>query len=200
MSSKFISSLTARRTVYALSASSPVPNSKIVEIVNEIVKHSPTAFNSQSSRAVVVFGDEHKKVWQFTKKALKAIVPAEAWPQSEQRVSGFENAHGTVLLYEDKNVVKGLQEKMPMYADKFPLWADHAHGILASNLWVALELEGLGANLQHYNPLLDADVQKEFDIPEGWELKAQLVFGKVEAPAGEKTFQPLESRVKVFGA
>ncbi|KDE05742.1 hypothetical protein MVLG_03834 [Microbotryum lychnidis-dioicae p1A1 Lamole] len=200
MSSKFISSLTARRTVYALSASSPVPNSKIVEIVNEVVKHSPTSFNSQSSRAVVVFGDEHKKVWQFTKKALKAIVPAEAWPQSEQRLSGFENAHGTVLLYEDKNVVKSLQENMPMYADKFPQWADHAHGILASNLWVALELEGLGANLQHYNPLLDADVQKEFDIPEGWELKAQLVFGKVEAPAGEKTFQPLESRVKVFGA
>ncbi|SGY66703.1 BQ5605_C004g02697 [Microbotryum silenes-dioicae] len=200
MSSKFISSLTARRTVYALSASSPVPNSKIVEILNEVVKHSPTSFNSQSSRAVVVFGDEHKKVWQFTKKALKAIVPAEAWPQSEQRLSGFENAHGTVLLYEDKNVVKSLQENMPMYADKFPQWADHAHGILASNLWVALELEGLGANLQHYNPLLDTDVQKEFDIPEGWELKAQLVFGKVEAPAGEKTFQPLESRVKVFGA
>ncbi|SCV72694.1 BQ2448_4231 [Microbotryum intermedium] len=200
MSSKFISALTARRTIYALSASSPIPNSKIVEIVNEIVKHSPSSFNSQSSRAVVVFGDEHKKVWQFTKKALKAIVPAEAWPQSEQRLSGFENGHGTVLLYEDMNVVKGLQEKMPTYAAKFPQWADHAHGILASNLWVALELEGLGANLQHYNPLLDADVQKEFGIPEGWELKAQLVFGKVEAPAGEKAFQALESRVKVFGA
>ena len=47
---------------------------------------------------------------------------------------------------------------------------------------------GLGANLQHYNPLIDEAVAKEWNLPESWKLRGQLVFGSIEAPAGEKTF------------
>jgi nitroreductase family protein len=31
-------------------------------------------------------------------------------------------------------------------------------------------------------------------------LRAQMVIGGIEAPAGEKTFEPVENRLKVFGA
>ena len=96
MSSSFLSSVVARRTVYQLSASSPIPDSKILEIVNEAVKHSPTSFNSQSSRAVVLFGDEQKKVWDIAKEAIKGVVPAEAYPASEVRLNGFQAAYGSV--------------------------------------------------------------------------------------------------------
>jgi predicted oxidoreductase (fatty acid repression mutant protein) len=65
-------------------------------------------------------------------------------------------------------------------------------------VWTSLEIEGLGASLQHYNPLIDADVRKEWNIPDSWNLVAQMPFGKIVAPAGEKEFQPLEERIKVF--
>lgn len=70
-------------------------------------------------------------------------------------------------------------------------------------LWTALELEGLGVNLQHYNPPIDPRLQTEYNIPDTWTLKAQMVFGKPTAPAGEKSFanpHAVEERVKVFGA
>ncbi|CEQ43211.1 SPOSA6832_05115 [Sporobolomyces salmonicolor] len=240
----FLEVIKERRTIYALSKSSPISDERIVELVNTVVKHSPSSFNSQSSRAVVLLGKHHDKLWQFAKDQIKAIVPADAWPASEQRLNGFQGAYGTVLLFEDKETVEGLQKAVPLYAQhvspfpppfraiksglrlrtslildfgphdlpQFPTWSEHAHGILVQNLWAALCAEGVGANLQHYNPLLhsanpvplhfrfqiDADIQKEWDIPATWILRAQLVIGTPAAPAGEKEFKPLEERVKVF--
>ena len=63
-----------------------------------------------------------------------------------------------------------------------------------------LAAAGVGANLQHYNPLPDAAIAKEWNLPESWLLRAQMVIGGIEAPAGEKAFEPVENRLKVFGA
>ncbi|GAA5912277.1 hypothetical protein JCM5296_000486 [Sporobolomyces johnsonii] len=194
----FLDAIKERRTIYALSKSSPIPDERIIELVNTVVKHSPSSFNSQSSRVVVLLGKHHDKLWDFAKAQIKAIVPEDAWPASEQRLNGFQGAYGTVLLFEDKETVEGLQKNIPLYAHHFPTWSEHAHGILVQNLWVALSAEGVGANLQHYNPLIDADIQKEWDVPATWTLRAQLVFGAPAAPAGEKEFKPLEERVKIF--
>lgn len=65
--------------------------------------------------------------------------------------------------------------------------------------WTALEAEGFGANLQHYNPLPDQKAAAQWNIPIEWSLRAQLVFGgraegwKEKLP--EKQFQPLEQRL-----
>lgn len=69
-------------------------------------------------------------------------------------------------------------------------------------VWTALEAEGLGCNLQHYNPLIDVRIQTEWNVPTAWNLKSQLVFGTpiTGAPLKEKTFSPLEERIKVYGA
>lgn len=53
-------------------------------------------------------------------------------------------------------------------------------------LWTALNKEGLGVNLQHYNPPIDKRLETDFDVPETWSLKAQMVFGKPEAGPMEK--------------
>lgn len=66
-------------------------------------------------------------------------------------------------------------------------------------MWTALESEGLGANLQHYNPLIDTPVANEWKISPDWSLKAQLVFGKPTGEPKEKTFRPLEERVVFHG-
>jgi len=67
-------------------------------------------------------------------------------------------------------------------------------------VWTALELEGLGANLQHYNPLVDQQVTDTWELPKTWELNAQLVFGAPVSDAGDKTFMDIKERFKVFGA
>jgi predicted oxidoreductase (fatty acid repression mutant protein) len=66
-------------------------------------------------------------------------------------------------------------------------------------VWTALVSEGFGANLQHYSPLIDDQIQKEWNAPASWKLDAQLVFGTPTAQPIEKTFLPLENRFKVFG-
>jgi Predicted oxidoreductase related to nitroreductase len=84
---------------------------------------------------------------------------------------------------------------------RFPIWASHSTAMLQFAVWTALEAEGLGANLQHYNPLVDQKVQETWKVPANWKLSAQLVFGGKAVPdAGEKTFQPLEQKLKVYGA
>lgn len=69
-------------------------------------------------------------------------------------------------------------------------------------VWTALEAEGLGCNLQHYNPLIDLRVQTEWNVPATWNMKSQLVFGTPAPGASlkDKTFNPLEDRIKVYGA
>ena len=56
----------------------------------------------------------------------------------------------------------------------------------------------IGASLQHYNPVIDDEVEETFDIPKNWKLRAELVFGSIEAPAGEKTFLDDSMRFKRF--
>ncbi len=64
---------------------------------------------------------------------------------------------------------------------------------------VFFNMAGVGANLQHYNPVIDAQVAQTWNVPANWTLRAQLVFGGIGAPAGEKTFAPIDERLKVFG-
>ena len=158
-----------------------------------------TRFNAQSTRAVILFGDAHEKLWEITEEALRPLTPAEAFPNTQNKLAGFKNGYGTVLFFKDTDVVKGLQEQFELYADNFPDWSEQSNGIATANTWVALVDKGLGANLQHYNPVIDEAVAKEWNIPSNWKLRSQLVFGSPETPAGEKEYMNDADRFRVFG-
>ena len=106
---------------------------------------------------------------------------------------------GTVRFFEDQTVVKGLQDKFPPYAENFPVWAEHADAMHQYAIWTALASINVGASLQHYNPVIDEAVARTWNVPASWKLRAQLVFGGIAAPAGEKSFEPVEARLKVYG-
>ena len=188
-----------RRTIYALNKNLPLPAAEVAKIIEHAVLHTPSSFNSQSTRVVVLFGAEHEKLWDLTTEALRAIVPAENFAPTEQKLAMFKAAAGSVLFFEDQKVVKGLQEQFPAYAANFPVWAEHTDAMHQYAVWTTLAAAGIGANLQHYNPVIDAAVAKTWNIPADWTLRAQLVFGGIAAPAGEKTFAPLEGRFAVHG-
>lgn len=198
MSKSFFEAVKGRRSVYAISKESPISDARIQEIVEEAVLHSPTSFNSQSSRAVVLLGEQHDKLWDITAETLRKIVPTEQFEGTAQKLASFKAGYGSVLFFEDQAVVKQLQENFALYAENFPIWSNQSSGILQYVVWTAFAEEGLGASLQHYNPLIDDEVKETFNIPGEWKLIAQLPFGTPAAAPGEKEFQPIEDRVKVI--
>ena len=188
-----------RRSIYALSNQLPVSNDEIVNLVEHAVLHTPSAFNSQSTRIVVLFGEDHKKLWDITEETLKVIIgDDEKFQGTKDKIAGFRAGAGTVLFFEDKGVVRNMQEAAPLYADKFPIWAHQTSAMHQYVIWTALASIDVGANLQHYNPVIDQRVADAWDIAEDWELNAQMVFGAIEQPAGDKAFQPIDERMKVF--
>ena len=197
-SEAFLDAIRTRRSIYGISKEAVISDEKIVELVQEAVKHTPSSFNSQSTRAVVLLGESHDKLWDITTNTLRAIVSADQFEATEQKMGSFKSGYGTVLFFEDKKVVDGLMESFPSYAHNFPIWSQHTSGMHQLVVWTALEKEGFGATLQHYNPLIDEEVKKTWSLPDSWQLVAQMPFGKPTAAPGEKTFQPIDERVKVF--
>ena len=198
----FLESLANRRSIYALGDAVDVE--KATATITEAVKLSPSAFNSQTSRVLILAGAEHKKLWQeIIATDLKAEmdrqgVPESAWEGTKAKLDSFAAAGLTALFFEDTDVVKGLQEQFPLYAENFPVWSEHSSAIAQFAVWTALSEQNIGASLQHYNPIVDAEIAEIFDIPANWKLRAQLVFGSIEAPAGEKTFMAEADRFKTF--
>ncbi len=198
MSKDFYNAVKDRRTYYGISKESTVSDDRIQEIINDAVKHTPSAFNSQSGRVIVLLGQNHDKLWDLTKEELGKIVPAENFSSTEQKINSFKSGYGTVLFFEDQTVIESLQQQFALYKDNFPVWSLEANGMLQFVVWTSLESEGLGASLQHYNPLIDEEVRKQWNVPSNWKLLGQMPFGKPTAAPDAKQFQPLESRVKFF--
>lgn len=198
MTKTFQEAMAHRRSYYALKNESPITDNEIIDIVHSAVKHVPSAFNSQSTRVVVLLHDKHQRVWEITKAVLREIVSAEAFGNTKNKIdSSFQSGYGTLLFYEDQRPVKALQEQFPRYADNFPIWSQHTNAMHQFAIWTMLEDAGFGVSVQHYNPLIDELVAKEFNIPAEWTLIAQMPFGAPAGEPGEKDYQPLSDRVLV---
>lgn len=195
----FLQALKERRSYYALSDKSPAEQAEIIQVIKEAVKYAPSAFNCQGTRAVVLFGERHLKVWQIVCETLQARVPADKFAPTAQKIASFSAAYGTVLFWEDWTAVEELQHKFPLYKENFPIWAYQANAMAELAVWSGLETLGLGASLQHYNPLIDEAVKREFGLPASWKLIAQMPFGQPTQAPLPKTFSPIEERVKVLG-
>ena len=199
MKRTFEEALKNRRSYYAIGSDSKLPASEIIEVVRTAVKHVPSAFNSQSTRVVVLFDDEHTKLWNIVKDVLRKIVPANAFAGTEAKINNcFAAGYGTVLFFEDQTVVETLQSNFPLYSDNFPGWSLQTSAMHQLAVWTMLEDLGLGASLQHYNPLIDDDVRAAWNIPDTWKLIAQMPFGNPKETPAAKEFSDLDERIKVF--
>ncbi len=198
MTKDFYTAIKERRSYYGINKEVQVSDEKIKEIVEFAVKHTPSAFNSQSSRLVVLTGSAHDKLWDITTQALRKAVGEGDFSGTQQKMDSFKAGYGSILFFEDESVVKSLQEQFSTYADNFPIWSQQTSGMHQLVVWTALEAEGLGATLQHYNPLIDVDVKKEWNVPSNWKLIAQMPFGNPTAQPGDKEFKPLEDRIKFY--
>lgn len=198
MQNDFLAAVAKRRSYYGIDSKSPISDDRLRTLIEEAVKYTPSAMNSQSSRVVVLLKEEHDKFWDLTKEALRKVVPVEQFNPTNDKIDSFKNGYGTVLFYEDMDVIRSLEEKFELYKHNFPVWSHQASGISQFIIWNTLELEGFGASLQHYTELIEEDVRKEWKIPSSWKLIAQMPFGTPTMEPSKKDFQPIDERVKFF--
>ena len=195
---EFLESLRKRRSIYSIDKSIGIKDQELVDFIREITQNTPSAYNSESQRVVVLLKDKHDLFWEMVKEEIKKIVKPEDYKKSEEKLNAFKAGYGTVLFFDDLNTTNKLIEKFPLYKANFSKWAIEQNGMLQSNIWVGLESLGIGASLQHYNELIEDRVKKEFNLDNNWSLNAQMPFGKILAYPDEKEKKDIKERVLVF--
>ncbi|MDU4959346.1 MAG: nitroreductase family protein [Sporomusaceae bacterium] len=198
MKNTFMEAVKNRRSYYGIGKDVVASDERIEEIVRDAVRYTPSAFNSQSTRVLILLGEQHNAFWEIAREELRKVVPAASFAPTAEKINSFANGYGTILFFEDTTVVEGLQKQFPLYQEHFPVWSQHTSAMHQLVVWTALEAEGFGASLQHYAPLVDAAVQAKWNVPANWKLIAQMPFGKPTAEPGDKEMNPLEERVKVY--
>ena len=99
----FLDAIKTRRSYYGLSHHSTISDQRLVGIVNQAVLHTPSSFNSQTTRVLVLLGTEHRHLWrEIVTPAVKAVAPESAWETTEKKLEGFYKAHGTVIIFLSK--------------------------------------------------------------------------------------------------
>ena len=199
MNLQFNSLAANRRSIYALGDNLSQTPEEIFDLVKQTVKNSPTAFNSQTVRAVVLFGKSSNKVWEIVEDALRKIAKSpDAFEQTKAKIDSFKAGYGTILYFTDTTIVHQLENDYPSYAANFANWAEQGLGGAQQAVWTALAEQGIGASLQHYNPLIDDAIHQTFNLPADWQLRAEMPFGSIEAPAGEKAHLDDEEMFKLI--
>ena len=183
---EFRDAVSARRSEYMLD-SQGVDVDAVVSVLRGIAGKVPSSFNAQSARMFVLAGEDHRRFWGIVEDVLRErSKDPERFRGTQAKLAGFSAAAGTILFYEVDTKTEELMEEHPSYRDLFPQWAEHGNAMMQFAFWTAIADMGLGANIQHYNPIVDARVTEEFGIPDGYRLIAQMVFGRVVTPAGPK--------------
>lgn len=192
--------LEERRSHYVLGKNTDLTQQEIVDAVSHVVKHAPSAFNNQSTRVAILFGDEKEKFWNHIYDVQKDVLQGEMWDQMSGVIAGArDNALGTVIFFEDNAVA----DQLPTNEERTLVYKHTADANVQYGTWLSLTELGLGATLQHFNlgyeQGFDKATKEMFGLPDTYEMVAQMPFGSIEAPAGDKEFAPLEDRVHVFG-
>ena len=190
--------LKTRRSIYILNDQLPVSQAIVAGRIKEAISLSPTAFMMQDIHAVILTGDNHKKLWdKIVYNTLQKIVPAEAFKRTEIKLNTFSQATGTILLLRDLEAVEQMRKEYATYADEMDNWSWQDLGIAMVNIWNSLAEINVGANIQHYNPLIDDEVKATWNIPANYQLVGQMVYGGIVSRPGDKERKSGDELVRV---
>lgn len=108
----FIELIKNRRSIYAIGNNLSQSNDEIEKLIQEAIRHSPSAFNSQSSRAVILFGQSHHKFWNTVLEVLKTIIPAEAVSGTEQKFKALQQAQVQFCFMKTRALLKAYKSNL----------------------------------------------------------------------------------------
>ena len=183
-----VDALKLRRSYYAINKSLPISEADVVSLIETVTELVPDAFNMKSARVAIALGEKQNEIWDGIYDAFGGKVPRE-------KIDGFKAGAGTVFYFIDEETVAGLAAQFPDYAENFKSWALQANGMLQHSVWSALREVNIGANLQHYNPIIDDLVKRTFGLPAHYTLIAQMPFGGIVSEPEPKAAEDITARV-----
>jgi len=187
----YIEIIKKRRSYYNLSEDVELSNEEIKYLFEDILNVTPSAMNAQTTRVVLLFDDKSKDFWERVNETFDNKI-------NEEKFNGFYHAKGTALIFIETEDVKQQEKDIPSYAEYFETWSHHGAAMIQLNIWQGLRDENIGASNQHYNPVIDEWVKDLYEIPDSWELIAQMPFGKIEEEPAPKDKKPISEILKVI--
>ncbi|KAM3560109.1 hypothetical protein MY1884_000829 [Beauveria asiatica] len=171
-----------RRSVYGLKNTSKVPDSRVKEIVQNVLAFAPSSYNTQPVRVSLVTGQKHTQFWDIVINTAEPILKgagAEVWEKMSGILQSHKASYGSVVFWEDTNITEEAKKTHASFAHLFDSFGEHASGMNQILVWTALELEGVGANLQHMNgiPPVEEALKKFLGVPASYKLRAHLNYG-----------------------
>lgn len=194
----FLDDMKKRRSHYELSNRISIRPEYITQLIKEAARCCPSALNSQSARIVILLDTSHFKFWQMVKDIQHHAVAEAIWESVDTKVDRCASAFGTVLFFEDQDIIQNLQKRKPLQASEFQLWSEQTSGMVQYAVWTAIASTGLGASIHHFNPSIDQATLTLLELPKQWQLKAQLVFGGILETATNKSELNEDVIFKVF--
>lgn len=190
--------LNTRRSIYILNKQLPVAEVEVINRIKEAISLSPTAFMMQDIQAIILTEDNHQKLWgEIVHDTLKEIVPLEAFKRTEVKLNTFSQGAGTILLFRNLGVIEQTKLDFATYAHEVDSWSWQNLGVVMVNIWNSLAEVNVGANIQHYNPLIDDKVKVTWDVPDNLQLVGQLVYGGIASRPGVKARKSGDELVRI---
>lgn len=184
-----------RRSIRLIDNSIIISDDELINEIKSILKHTPSSYNAQSQRIMVLLNDNHKEFWKLVLEELRKIVPENNFLRTETKINGFMAGYGTVLFFDEEAITNDLTEKFPLYKQNFINWAREQSGMLQINVWNQLAKHNIGASLQHYNEVIEESAKALLSIPASWKMIAQMPFGNSLEEPGQKKFVDVEERI-----
>lgn len=92
----FLEATLHRRSITTTKKESPIPDSRIVELVKHSILHTPSPFHVQSTRAVVLLHKDHEKFWDIAYENAEKSFSGPMLEKVGPNVKLFRAAYGTV--------------------------------------------------------------------------------------------------------
>lgn len=194
----FLYFLKQRRTVRHLGKKVILSRAYLTQLITTALQQSPSVMDCQSSRIVILLDQAHFNFWEMVKTVQKQHLPEQIAESAVLKVQQCSEAYGTILFFEDQDVINQLMKQKPLQAEEIMQWAEQSSGMSQFAVWIALSSVGLGAMLQHYNPAIDDNTKAMFDLPQLWKFKSQMVFGSIQQPPIAKQFESSDQICHVF--
>src|SRR5690625_4746051 len=184
--SAFLDLVEKRRSIYTIGTNSDYTKEEIAERIGDVRKEVRTAFNSQTTRGVVLFDEAKGKFWDHIYDVQKDVLGGDVWEMMSGTITGSKNGIGTVLFFEDIDAVK----QMPAQGIRGETYKQNNNANAQYAVWLAFTEIYLVETLQNIKVIyvdgFDRVKKKIFDLPDSYEMLAQMPFGSIEQEAGEK--------------
>lgn len=96
-SSDLFKLLQMRRTVHRLGKDRRLDKESVTNILQQALLVSPSFFNSQTTRMVLLLDDENNKLWEIVGKCLEECSNSgKLEADTVEKLNGFKGANGTV--------------------------------------------------------------------------------------------------------